>query len=462
MKKRTMKLLTLIMAFGLVLSLTACGGSSDEAGTDEAETDEIGTDEAADDATTDGEPVTLTVAHFHTQDTRSESSESDTFWTMIEEFQAENPNVTLEIQELPQADFETKTQAQATAGELPDIFFMKGSWVTNFLANDAVYDLSDALDAYEYKDAFREGMFDAATRDGGVYGLPIQMTATQIVFYNAALWAEAGYDTFPTTWDEIYEANEKFKEMGIPTFALGNLEAWPAESCILSAYGDRYTGTDWTWSIINNDGEAKFTDQAFVDALAGLQDMKDLFNVDYNTLTNEQTQALYCNGEAAATIEGAWSVAYIQTNATEEVLENTKIAMLPPVDGGAGDANSTSGGCGWYCAVNSNVAGTEKEQAALDFMFKVLGYDFSEYIVNNYGFTAPCIVEGIDASAYPQLTQDYLAIMDSVSLTPIYDIHMEASVIEVMNKGLQDLLNGDTTPEDLAAAIQAEQELVKK
>lgn len=454
MKKQLMKRLALVTVSAMMLTLTACGGGGNNSAPDSGE--------GGNSEKTEEEQVTLTVSHFHTADTRADSSEADAFLTMVEEFQEENPNVKLELQELPQADFETKTQAQAAAGELPDIFFMKGSWVTNFLANDSVYDLTDALNSYEHKDAYREGIFDAATRDGKVYGLPIQNAVTSLVFYNEALWKEAGYDSFPTTWEEIYEADAKFDEMGIPTFALGNLEAWPAESCILSAYGDRYTGTEWTEGIVNNDGTAKFTDDAFVNALSGLQDMVDLFNVDYNTLTNEQTEAMFCNGEAAATIDGGWSVSYIQTNASEEVLENTKIALLPAVEGGAGAADSTSGGCGWYCAMNSNLAGTEKEQAALDFMFKVFGYDLSEYLVTEYGFISPCIVEGVDISTYPQLTQDYVALMDSTTLTPIYDIRMEASVIETMNKGIQELFNGDTSPEELAAAIQAEQELIKK
>ena len=35
---------------------------------------------------------------------------------------------------------------------------------------------------------------------------------------------------------------------------------------------------------------------------------------------------------------------------------------------------------------------------------------------------------------------------------------MDGAVIEVMNTGIQDLLNGTKTAEDLAAEIQAEQE----
>ena len=52
--------------------------------------------------------------------------------------------------------------------------------------------------------------------------------------------------------------------------------------------------------------------------------------------------------------------------------------------------------------------------------------------------------------------------MDAVELTPIYDILMDASVIEVMNSGLQELMNGTKDAQTLAAEIQKEQENVGK
>ena len=136
--------------------------------------------------------------------------------------------------------------------------------------------------------------------------------------------------------DDLMAAGQKFAEKGITTIAIGNKDMWPAESCILSCLGDRYTGVDWTNSIIANDGKAKFTDQPFVDALAKLKSMVPLFNVDYNTIQNNQGDDYYCQGEAASMVSGHWVVSYIESNATEDVLANTRVALLPPVDGGKG------------------------------------------------------------------------------------------------------------------------------
>jgi raffinose/stachyose/melibiose transport system substrate-binding protein len=49
-------------------------------------------------------------------------------------------------------------------------------------------------------------------------------------------------------------------------------------------------------------------------------------------------------------------------------------------------------------------------------------------------------------------------INGGITLTPIYDIQMDGTVIDVMNTGLQDLLNGTVQPADLAKQIQEAQD----
>jgi len=397
--------------------------------------------------------------HFQNVANRELSADIDAMYTMIEKFKAENPNVTIEETMMDQADYHVKMQAQAAAGDLPDVFFLKGSWTTMFVDNEAVAPINEYLDALPFKDQYRSGIFDAVNRDGQFYGSPFQFAITSVVYYNADLWKKAGYDSFPTTWDEVFAANEKFKEMGVYTIALGNRDKWPYESCILSALGDRFTGTEWTNSIIAQDGAAKFTDQPFVDALALSQKLatSGVFNPDFNTITNEQAQSYFLDGKAATCIEGYWALSRLESLGTPEFLANMKLTLLPGVDGGKGSAGSTSGGCGWYLAVNSQLEGAKKD-AAMALVFAITGQEFSNYLAENYGLAGACVTGDVDVTKFPETTQDYLKLMTTAQFTPIYDILMEGSVIETMNAGLQDLLNNTVTPEALAEAIQAEQD----
>ncbi|MGB8456015.1 MAG: extracellular solute-binding protein [Anaerocolumna sp.] len=458
--KKNVRILAIILA--AVFGLTACSSSTDTPKQDTVN------EKTADSKISDGKTVSeetgdgieLTVSHYYLEEDRKSNAVGDSFLAMEEKWQAENPDITLNQQAMSQADYSTKIQAQAAVNEVPDIFMVKGSWVDNFVDNGIMAPINDYLDKYEHKDAFREGVFDAATRDGMTYGLPNQLSITSVVYYNEKLWKSIGYDTFPDNWEDIFAAAKKFNEMGIATIGLGNSERWPAESCILSTLGDRYTGMDWTNSIIAHDGQAKFTDPAFVSALGRLQELavNQVFNPDFNTITETQSIEYYTQEKAAAVVSGHWTVSAIESFASEDLLNNTKVAVLPAVEGGKAD--SISGGCGWYFAVNKNLTGA-KLDAAMDFIFATTGYDMCEYAANEHGIIGAAIIDNPDQSKLSQLAKDFIHLVDGVSFTPVYDLTMNGSAIEVMNTGLQELLNNSKTPEELAAEIQTEQDLIK-
>lgn len=443
------KIVAALMASVLVFSLVGCAGGNKE----EKKEASGGT----------GEEVEITITHFNIEEQRDQTADYDGFYTMLEAWQEEHPNVKITQSVLETADYETKIQSQAAVGDMPDLFCVKGSWFKNFVDSDLLSPMTEVINGYEHKDDYREGVFDAATIDDEIYGVPIQFSVSSLVYYNAAMWEEIGYSEFPTTWDEIYDAIDKFNEKGITPFSLGNVDKWPAESCILSALGDRYTGTEWTNNIIANNGESSFTDPEFVQTLEHFKTMVDAgaFNPDFNTANTQAAAELYRQGKAATQINGFWELASLNANATDEVKENTKIAVLPPVDGGKGEANHTSGGCGWYMGM-AKQEDPEKEALVQDLLMTLGGYEYSEFLTEKYGLAAPSVVEGVDMAEFPPATQEYIKLMDTVELTPIYDILMDASVIEVMNSGLQELMNGTKDAQTLAAEIQKEQENVGK
>ncbi len=50
------------------------------------------------------------------------------------------------------------------------------------------------------------------TYNDSIYGLPVLTGGTTtVVVYDQAIWQEAGYDTFPETWDEVMEADAFLK-----------------------------------------------------------------------------------------------------------------------------------------------------------------------------------------------------------------------------------------------------------
>lgn len=398
------------------------------------------------------EKVELSLMHFHTPETADSNVENRAYHAMKEKFLAEHPDVVINETTLQQADYHTKIMALAAANEMPDIFFTKGSWVQNFYDNNLMADLTGKIDTSIYRD----GIFIPFTRDGKVFASPIQFVVTSLVYWNQAMFADIGYDHFPATWDELLDANEKFKAKGVTMISLGNKDKWPFESCIISTLGDRFTGTDWTQSIILNDGKAKFTDPEFIETLKYSQAMAPMFNIDFNAINNEQSDNLYGTGKVAATIEGMWTISYFQANADEEVINNTQIAILPTVPNMKGDVSAVSGGAGWSQSVSSKLTGKALDMA-IEYVKATTGVEYCEYMMKDSGMLGQCEVPVADLSTVPVLSQRYLEFVGTLKLVPIYDIQMDGAVIDVMNSKIQELLSGTVTPEAVAEAIQAEQ-----
>jgi raffinose/stachyose/melibiose transport system substrate-binding protein len=312
------------------------------------------------------------------------------------------------------------------------------------------------LTPYIDQSLYRDGIFIPFSRGGKIYASPIQFTLTSLVYYNEKFFQDIGMDHFPKTWDELAQADKAFKAKGLATIALGNRDKWPYESCIISTLGDRFTGTDWTQSIILNDGKAKFTDPEFISTLQYSRQMASMFNKDFNAINNEQGDVIYGTGKAASLVEGAWTIAFLLQNADADVLAETRLAILPSVPGMKGDANAASGGAGWSQSASAKLTGA-RLQAAVDFIKQTTGVEFSQFIMDDTGLLGQCEVPVKGKESLPKISQDYLDYVGTLKLVPIYDIQMDGAVIDVMNSKLQELLGGTASPEEVAAAIQAEQ-----
>lgn len=374
----------------------------------------------------------------------------------MEKFQQENPNIIIKEEAIgDQSAYYTKLKTLAASNSLPDVFVCKGSELSTFAQNDLVAPLDDILDAdTQWKDGYIPSSFEDLSNDGKIYGVPYSMLSTHVIYYNKEILADAGYDKFPTTWDDFITMLDKIKDNGIIPIALGNKEQWVAESCILSALGDRYTGSDWFRGIMDQSGP-KFTDPEFVQALAALQELgtSNMFNSDMNSINNDQQKTLYFNGKAAMFMEGSWAVGAVMAG-PENIAANTEVAVLPAVNGGKGNAAATSGGSGSGFAVGIKNYDA-KQEAIAAFLKAISGAEYAKSIAE-LGEPTAFVVEDYDRSNVSELAVKYSEMAAELSFTPIYDSFLDPAVVNVMNSGLQELLIGAVTPETLAQRIQDE------
>jgi multiple sugar transport system substrate-binding protein len=113
-----------------------------------------------------------------------------------EEFEKLNPDLTINVTAIPWDAAHNKYQTAIAGGSTPDIAHMGTTWMSDFA--DAFAPTPTSIDTSD----FFPSSVKSTQIDGTTYGVPWSVD-TRLVYYRKDLAAKAGYDTFPTTWDEF-------------------------------------------------------------------------------------------------------------------------------------------------------------------------------------------------------------------------------------------------------------------
>lgn len=156
-------------------------------------------DQTGDGATgggTDAEPVTLTLWAFE--------GEEAFFPTLIDRFEAEHPNVTIEMTQIPEDNFATKVDTALAAGRPPD---MGLTFEKRWFKVGAVLPLDDVIESEGIDlSTFNQNAMSGCRYEDSVYCLG-SYTGAVLLFYNKDLFDAAGVaypsSTEPMTIDEF-------------------------------------------------------------------------------------------------------------------------------------------------------------------------------------------------------------------------------------------------------------------
>jgi multiple sugar transport system substrate-binding protein len=177
----------LIGALASIAMLAGCAATPTPAET----TDAVSPEETVEEA------VTISYTNFISNGGNEENLDK-----IVQAFQAENPNITVEVTTLPYGDYGTALQTDVAAGTLADVFDIEYS-------NYQELQVNGVLAPVEVSDPsiYKQGLLDAYSTDGASYALPSGFS-TVVLFYNKDLFDAAGLD-YPTsdwTWEDEKEA----------------------------------------------------------------------------------------------------------------------------------------------------------------------------------------------------------------------------------------------------------------
>ncbi len=149
--------------------------------------------------TPDDGPVTITYTNFI-----SNGGNEENLQTIVDAFEEENPDITVEVTTLPYGDYGTALQTDLAAGTVSDVFDIEYSNYRQFQADGVLAEVAVAA-----PDAYRPSLLEAYQTDGAQYALPSSFSDV-VLYYNADLFDAAGLD-YPTadwTWADEQAAAE--------------------------------------------------------------------------------------------------------------------------------------------------------------------------------------------------------------------------------------------------------------
>lgn len=160
--------------------------------------------------------------------TFSNESANAAWEQIIADFETANPGTTVKLETRSVDEHKAALRVAAQSDQGPDIYFM---WAGLGLGGEFVKaGLSKPLDDYYAANKWDDRLVGTAAGFTANYppnrhGVPYTFHG-EALYYNKALFEQAGIAAPPATWDELKAAAAKLKEAGIPAITFGGTVNW--------------------------------------------------------------------------------------------------------------------------------------------------------------------------------------------------------------------------------------------
>jgi multiple sugar transport system substrate-binding protein len=335
--------LAAVLAFALVA--VACSSSSSSSSSSQSG------------SSASGAPVHLTMWMGYTPPPPvNQSFENLSIQRMVDAFEAQNPNITIDLQYVNSDYALQKATVALTGNKAPDISYQYGTNMPQLAQSPQLVDLTSRVNdpSYNWNDFFK-GEQAVATVNGKVLGVPALVDNLAVV-YNKDLFAKAGLQPPGPdwTWDELRADAKAITDPANKVFGLAfpadgsETTVWEYEAMLWEAGGD----------ILNSDNtKAVFNEPPGVQALQ----MLDSINQDGSMYLDFQpdsgkSENLFNSGNIGMIITGPWDLSSFPD-------ANYGVQIMPSFEAG-GSHQTIAGPDNWVIFDN----GSERVDAAWKFL----------------------------------------------------------------------------------------------
>ena len=372
------------------------------------------------------------------------------FVDVAKKYEALHPGVKVELIQESDDSVKGKTKALVASNSLPDVYFTwTGSWGENFVRGKRAVDLTPVIGPdTEWGKTLATAAVSAFQYNGKLYGIPLYLDA-KFMGYNKSLFEKAGI-TEPKTFDDLLSACASLKKTGVTPISFGNKEGWP---------GVHYAGQLLAYNVPQATLEkdfvpetAKYTDPGYVESLKQYKQIIDECSDGSGTNGSSYASALqqFSNGKSAMYYQEI--IEFDQSTADGALKrENFGFFKLPVPKDAKGDVKAIEGAPEGYM-IN---AASKNVPLAIDFMRFVTSVENGKILsAPPYGQPSATVGGYSAESMNPTVVDGLKVIADSSYLMPWLDTANPPRVAAAWLSGLQALIGGSMTPEQVMERVK--------
>lgn len=353
----------------------------------------------------------------------------------------------------PSEVYVQKVRAAAQTDGLPDVYGVLGESrdLASFISAGHVLPLEEEMsrDNHAWHSRFFPSALaiNAFTNDNpyhvapGIYGVPLDVMNIQL-FYNKRLLAKLGLDPAapPNTWQAFLDVGRLAAGQGVVGFVSGWAELWLID-CFATNYAIHTMGRKKVEATYR--GKVSYRDPEWINVLALFAQMREsgLPAEGIVTMVNKQAEQLFANERAVFAFNGTWGVnVYRSMNPSLSY----GVIMLPRV---SERPMVTWGGAGSSFVINAT---SKRAAQSVEFLKWLTAEPQQRYLLEA---TQNIPANRFAAASLPAPLAEFADDMDSTVHPRLFSVQETSQVIEAFDKGVQSILIGEMTPEQVAKQV---------
>ena len=293
----------------------------------------------------------------------------ETIQDNIKNSEAANPECKINLQDHSWLEYHDTMVGRFVAGDPPPLLYGSDHWLQEWGSAGWLAPIDESFpQVLEYDEEIAPYALQGMTYDDHVYGLSYYADTIDFV-YNKEHLEQAGFDSAPESWQDVWDMSMALKEQGITEYplilAFSQQEGASIETMISMIYG-RHEGSG---ALFDEEGNPTFNEEgsAAYEAIEWLRQAYEegiLDPASLQTAEIDQVKSMQA-GAHTFTILPQYNMAELNKPESGDFAGSFEIALMP------GDSHATVG----YVRFYSMTPGAEQMgEAALDCAWKFLEY----------------------------------------------------------------------------------------